>query len=266
MKTVFIGAGKMATAIVQGIVKLDVIQKEKISAVDISADARKAFTDTTGVACYDSADKLLKDAQTVILAVKPQYAEEAVKVIADKCKDKLIISIAAGITLKTLSKWFNHSRIARAMPNTPLTVGCGASVFAAGNEVTDNDRASISAIFEASGIVYELKEELINAVTAVSGSGPAYIFEMIDAMTEAGVKCGLPEELARTLTAQTVKGAGEMVLQEIGTPCELRKAVTSPGGTTEAGLKVMDNQDFRGLINEVVKAALNRAIELGAES
>jgi pyrroline-5-carboxylate reductase len=263
MKTVFIGAGKMATAIVKGVVNNKIIPQEEIAAVDISEDARRNFTEITGVQCYESPDDILMDCEIVVLAVKPQYAETAAKNIAEKCKDKLIISIAAGVTLNSLEEWFACEKIARTMPNTPLMVGCGASVFAAASGVNEEDKKIISSLFEASGVVFEVQESLIDAVTAVSGSGPAYLFEMIDAMTQAGVKCGLPEELALTLTAQTVKGAGEMILQKIGTPCELRTAVTSPGGTTEAGLKVMEGKHFRELIYNVVQAAMKRSIELG---
>ena len=265
MKTVFIGAGKMATSIVQGMLNLHVIDKEDMSAVDISEEARRSFTEVTGIPCYTSPDKILKEARIIILAVKPQYAEDAIKEIADKCKGRLIVSIAAGITLDSLTSWFGNCRIARAMPNTPLIVGCGASVFAVADGISEEDRFIINSIFRASGIVYEVNEDIINAVTALSGSGPAYIFEMIDAMTEAGIKCGLPKKLALTLTAQTVKGAGEMILENIGSPCELRNAVTSPGGTTEAGLKIMNEKNFKQLINEVIQAAMNRSIELGAE-
>jgi len=263
MKTLFIGAGKMATSIVKGVVNNKVIPKEDISAVDISENARKNFTQITGVQCYESPDEIINNSEVIVLAVKPQYAKEAVLTIAKKCKNKLIISIAAGITLESLKKWFPTTRIIRTMPNTPLMVGCGASVFASGKGVSEKDRLILKSLFQASGIVYEVEEKLIDAVTAVSGSGPAYIFEMIDAMTRAGVKCGLSEELALTLTAQTVKGAGEMILQKMGTPCELRTAVTSPGGTTEAGLKVMDENNFKNLINNVVAAAMRRSIELG---
>jgi len=266
MKTVFIGAGKMATSIAQGVLNHKVINKTAISAVDISEEARKSFTNTTGIKTYSSPDEILQDAELVILAVKPQYAENAVSNIAEKCKSKLIVSIAAGITLNSLTKWFDNHRIVRTMPNTPLMVGLGASVFAVASGISENDKSIVNSIFQASGIVYEVDEALIDAVTAVSGSGPAYIFEMIDAMTEAGIKCGLPEELALKLTAQTVKGAGEMVLQKLGTPCELRTAVTSPGGTTEAGLKVLSENSFRGLIDNVIQAAMKRSIELGTTS
>lgn len=263
MKTVFIGAGKMATAIVQGMLDLHVIDAEDMQAVDLSEDARKQFTKSTGLACHETPDEILKEARIIILAVKPQHCKEAVKKIAKQCEGKLIVSIAAGITLESLVAWFNNHRIARAMPNTPLMVGCGASVFAVADGVSEEDRFIIQSIFRASGIVYEIEENLIDAVTALSGSGPAYIFEMIDAMKEAGEKYGLPEELAMALTAQTVKGAGEMIVKQIGTPVDLRIAVTSPGGTTEAGLQVMMENNFRQIIEDTVQAALQRSIELG---
>ena len=263
MKTVFIGAGKMATAIVQGMLNLHVIDAEDMQAVDISEEARKQFTETTGLACHETPDEILKEARIIILAVKPQYCNEAVKSIAGQCHGKLIVSIAAGITLESLTSWFNNDRIARAMPNTPLMVGCGASVFAVAKGVSEEDRFVIQSIFRASGIVYEIEENLIDAVTALSGSGPAYIFEMIDALKEAGKKYGLPEELALALTAQTVKGAGDMIVKKIGTPVDLRMAVASPGGTTEAGLQVMMEKNFRQIMDDTVQAALQRSIELG---
>jgi pyrroline-5-carboxylate reductase len=263
MKTVFIGAGKMATAIVQGMLNLHVIDAEDMQAVDISEDARKQFTEATGLTCHETPDEILKEARIIILAVKPQYCKEAVAKIAEQCEGKLIVSIAAGITLGSLIAWFNNDRIARAMPNTPLMVGCGATVFAVADGVSEEDRFIIQSIFRASGIVYEVEENLIDAVTALSGSGPAYIFEMIDALKEAGKKYGLPEELAMALTAQTVKGAGEMIVQNIGDPVDLRKAVASPGGTTEAGLQVMMEKNFRQIIDETVQAALQRSIDLG---
>ena len=265
MKILFIGAGKMATAIAGGLLKSDTFTPGNICAADISENARKAFTEKTGIQCSESPDAFLGNADIIILAVKPQYAREAVEPIAKKCADKLIISIAAGLTLASLTAWFGHKRIVRTMPNTPLMVGCGATVYAPADDVSAGDCENTEKIFRASGIVYRVQENAIDAVTAVSGSGPAYIFEIMDSMKEAGIECGLSEELALILTAQTVKGAGEMILQSMGTPCELRKAVTSPGGTTEAALKVMDSGGFRELMKKAVKAAYNRSLELGGE-
>lgn len=263
MKTVFIGAGKMATAIVQGMLELAVIDAEDMQAVDISEEARKQFTKRTGLACHATPDEILREARIIILAVKPQYCKEAVANISEKCQGKLIVSIAAGITLKSLTKWFNNHRIARAMPNTPLMVGCGASVFSVADGVSEEDRFIIHSIFRASGVVYEVEENLINVITALSGSGPAYIFEMIDALKDAGIKYGLPEDLSIALTAQTVKGAAEMIIRKIGSPVNLRTEVASPGGTTEAGLNVLSKNDFRKIIEETVHAGLMRSIELG---
>jgi pyrroline-5-carboxylate reductase len=142
-------------------------------------------------------------------------------------------------------------------------IGEGASVLAASSNATENDRKTARAIFAASGITYELDESLIDAVTAISGSGPAYFFEMIDAMAEAGVKAGLPPEIAMELTIQTARGAAGMLKAKNGTPSELRDAVTSPGGTTAAALAVMRKNNFRGVLDDAVKAAKKRSIELG---
>ena len=174
-----------------------------------------------------------------------------------------MISIAAGLTVKRLGGWFGHDRIIRVMPNTPLMVGKGATVFAGGAGITAADRAIATAIFGALGIVFELAESHLDAGTALSGSGPAYVFEMVAALVEAGCEIGLPRDVAYALTVQTVAGAAAMLEQGLGTPDELRNAVTSPGGTTAAGLAVMAQAEFRQLKREVVRAAHARSIELG---
>ena len=253
----------MATAIVKGMVGKGGIDSSVISATDISEDARISFNNITGVECFDSADNAVCATDVLILAVKPQVAEVAVAGIADKCTDKLIISIAAGITISTLSKWFGTDRIIRVMPNSPLMIGIGASVYACGSDVSERDCEVVKSIFEPIGILRKVPENLMDAVTALSGSGPAYIFEMIQAMADAGVNAGLSERDSLDLTVQTVVGAAEMLKMKIGTPDELRDAVTSPGGTTEAGLSILKQANFRALINDVVEAACTRSAELG---
>ena len=263
MNILFIGAGKMATAMVNGMISKGGFDPSCISAVDISDSAGKSFKDTTGIKCCDSADSVISTADVVILAVKPQTAADAVANIADRCKDKFIISIAAGITISTLSGWFDSNRIVRIMPNTPLMIGAGASAYACGDGVSENDCAIVKSIFEPLGILRNVSENLMDAVTAISGSGPAYIFEMIQAMTDAGVNAGLSEKDALDLTVQTFIGAAGMVQKKMGTPDELRNAVTSPGGTTEAALAVLKQANFRALINDAIQAACARSVELG---
>lgn len=263
MKLGFIGAGKMATAIAKGILDSGVLALDELIAADISGDARDAFTSSTAVECLPSADRIIDESRVLLLAVKPQCAEQAVAPIGSRCAGKLVISIAAGLTLARLEAWFDTNRIVRVMPNTPLTVGCGASAFACSDAVLKEDRELTGEIFGATGIVFEVPEEQLDAVTAVSGSGPAYIFEMIQGLTDAGVSAGLDPEMCRQLVVQTVAGAAEMVSSGLGTPDQLREAVTSPGGTTAAGLEVFRKAGFRGLLGDVVAAARDRSQELG---
>ena len=267
MKLVFLGAGKMATAIAKGIVDAEVLPAADLLACDISAEARTRFGKATGgIRCVAPEPELLRNCDVLLLAVKPQVAAEAVAALPPLSDGALAISIAAGIPLAVLTRWFGTERVIRTMPNTPLMVGCGATVFARAAGVRDEDAAFARRVFGALGLVEEVEEPLIDAVTALSGSGPAYIFEMIQALTDAGVEVGLPADLALALTAQTVAGAAEMLRQGMGTPDELRQAVTSPGGTTAAGLAVLDKAHFRDLVAAVVRAARDRSIELGRGS
>jgi pyrroline-5-carboxylate reductase len=264
MKVGFIGAGKMATAIAAGMLERGGFDRGDILAADVSAEARDAFEKATGIVCSaDSADVASKS-DAVLLAVKPQVGEEVATALGDALDGKLLVSILAGTPISTLSRWTGHGRVFRVMPNTPLMVGLGAVVFSQGPEVADTDRKLVETVFGANGIVRELPEKLMDAVTALSGSGPAYFFEMIDALAEAGEHAGIPAETALELVAWTAAGAAEMVKAgRFGTPRGLRDAVTSPGGTTAAGLKVMGDAGFRKLMSEVVDAARKRSIELG---
>ncbi|MEA2012837.1 MAG: pyrroline-5-carboxylate reductase [Verrucomicrobiota bacterium] len=262
-KIVFIGAGKMATALAKGIIDNNIADANSLIASDVSSDAAKEFTKKTGAKCIDDNTLAVKHADIIILAVKPQYAEEATKSIEASCNEKLIISIAAGLKINKLSKWFGADKIIRVMPNTPAMIGCGASAFAVSEKVSEENKKDAFRILSSVGIVKEMSESQLDAVTGLSGSGPAYIFEMIQAMTEGAVKMGLSEEDALDLTVQTVTGAAKMVNLKMGSPEELRIAVTSPGGTTAEGLKVMRDKRFREIIAEVIEKATLRSIELG---
>ncbi|MCK5802293.1 MAG: pyrroline-5-carboxylate reductase [Lentisphaeria bacterium] len=263
MRLAFLGAGKMATAIASGVVGNNVMQPADLIATDISPEARTAFTEKTGVCCQESTSAMFAECDALLLAVKPQMAEQAIAALSRLKDDCLIISIAAGIPIAKLSVWFKTGRIIRVMPNTPLMVGAGATVFACGPGAHDEDASFVTKLFGALGYVAELPEEKIDAVTALSGSGPAYIFEMVQALTEGSVALGLPPDIALDLTVQTVYGAARMLRQRMGGPEELRDAVTSPRGTTAAGLSVLAEGKFRTLIAAVVRAARDRSVELG---
>lgn len=253
----------MATALATAIVKNGIIPVCDITAADISENARLAFSKTTGITCTDNAAAFIKDAELIILAVKPQVAEKAVLALPQIGKSTLVISICAGIQIAKLSAWFKSQRIIRVMPNTPLMVGKGASCFAAGKDATADDARLAESILSAAGIAHQVDESLLDAVTGLSGSGPAYVFELAKAMSLAGEKVGIAPDLSLKLTIQTIAGAAEMLSQGIGSPDELRDAVTSPNGTTAAGLAIMSESNFRDTIEKTVVAATNRSIELG---
>jgi pyrroline-5-carboxylate reductase len=244
-------------------VKQGLLPVEDICACDISPEAQEQFTAKTGVVCGDFSPEVFAAADAILLAVKPQKAEVAIAGLPKLKADCLVISIMAGVPLARLSGWLGTEKLIRTMPNTPMMVGQGATGFARGSAATQADADFVQKVFGALGFVGEVPEESLDAVTALSGSGPAYVFEMIQALVDAGVSAGLPADLALGLTVQTVAGAAEMLRQGMGTPDELRIAVTSPGGTTAAGLAVMADGDFRDLMRRVVTAARDRSIELG---
>jgi len=262
MKILFIGAGKMATAIAKGMVEKGGYDTFSLKAIDIYEQAREIFSKTTGIECYAQNDDAIRDADVIILAIKPQVTEDAVANIANFAEDKLIISIAAGITISTLSACFNSKRIIRVMPNTPLMIGLGASAFASGQKVSNDDCKIIESIFNPIGTLIKVDESKMDAVTALSGSGPAYVFEMIQAMCDAGINEGIDSDDALELSLQTIIGAATMVKLKMGTPDALRDAVTSPGGTTAAGLAELKKANFRSIISNTIKAAKERSIEL----
>jgi pyrroline-5-carboxylate reductase len=178
---------------------------------------------------------------------------------------KLLISIAAGLTLGTLEKMAPRCRVIRAMPNTPALVGCGATAFATGPTATGADEVSAEAIFASVGVVSQVQEKLLDAVTGLSGSGPAYIFLIIEALTDGGVSCGLPSNLARRLAIQTVLGAAELAKETGEHPAVLREMVTSPGGTTAAALAELEQHGVRSAFIQAVQAANRRSKELSGE-
>ncbi|NOY80956.1 MAG: pyrroline-5-carboxylate reductase [Kiritimatiellaeota bacterium] len=263
MKLTLIGAGKMGSAIAGGLVRNRVFKADELAAADPSPAARASFETLTKVRCFATAEAALSGTDAVLLAVKPQNAATIAADIAPFCREKLFISIMAGVPIRRLGEWFGTDRVVRVMPNTPLLVGEGASVFACGAGVKAADRELAKRIFGALGIVFEMKENLLDAVTALSGSGPAYVFEFVQALVDAAVTAGLSPEPALALTVQTVAGAAEMLRSRIGSPEELRDAVTSPGGTTAAGLAVLADGNFRGLIRKMILAARDRSVELG---
>ena len=215
------------------------------------------------LACTSDTAQAIKDAEKILIAVKPQYLASALAPLKGKFADKLILSIVAGVTIDTLSALTESRRIIRIMPNTPALVGKGAAAFAGSEAASADDLEFASGIFNAAGIGVQVPEKLLDAVTGLSGSGPAYVFEFIQALADGGVAEGLPRDTALHLAAQTVLGAAAMVLETNIHPAVLKDQVTSPGGTTSRGLEKLAEKGFSGTVIQAVRAASARSADLG---
>lgn len=262
----FIGGGQMARALAEGFVRAELIQADQLIASDPAASAREAFAAAIGGArvTADNA-QVVAESQVIFLAVKPQYMDAVLDELSGHVTtDHLVVSIAAGVRLTALAeKLGENQRLIRVMPNTPALVGQGASGFALGGAATEQDAALLERLLQAVGLAFRVDEKLLDAVTGLSGSGPAFVFVMIEALSDGGVRMGLPRHVATALAAQTVRGAAEMVLSGNEHPSVLKDRVTSPGGTTIAGLQALENGRLRATLIGAVEAATKRSIELG---
>jgi pyrroline-5-carboxylate reductase len=262
----FIGAGQMARALARGLVQAGLVQPAQIVAADpVSAALEQFVAQTPGARRAINNRALAEQCDIVTLAVKPQHLESATADLASATADKLVISILAGVRLNKLAAAFPGARLARVMSNTPALVGHGASAFALGPQSTKADADLVAQVLTAVGRAFQVEEKLLDAVTGLSGSGPAYVYVAIEALADGGVRMGLPREVALTLAAQTVKGAAEMVLATGDHPGVLKDRVASPGGTTIAGLAALENGGLRAALIAAVEAATRRSIELGSE-
>lgn len=258
----FIGAGKMATAIAGGLTKNT--KDVRVCACDISAKAAADFTAATGCPCFtDGVSSAITDANVVILAVKPQYAATALNDLAGQLAGKLLISIVAGWKIDKIAALAETERVIRVMPNTPALVGEGMSCFAVGGAVTDSDAEIAGKILLSVGRVRQVSENLLDAVTGLSGSGPAYVMEFIMGLADGGVFCGLPRDVAVDLAIQTVLGTAAMCRENPGAIASLRDAVISPGGTTACGILTLQEGAFKGVTANAVIAGAEKSVELG---
>jgi pyrroline-5-carboxylate reductase len=258
-----IGAGNMAEAIIRGVISAGVLKPAEILAADPSPDRRAVF-ESIGTAV--TADNPPSAAQSrVLLAVKPQMMGDVLPPLADAiAADTVVISIAAGIPTSSLDAALGgKGRLIRVMPNTPMLVGAGVSAFCPGPRAIDEDMRWVETLLSASGRVLRVGEADMDAVTAVSGSGPAYFFYLVEAMIEAGVEEGLSREDAALLAGATCRGAGEMLLASEDSAARLRAKVTSPGGTTEQAIHSLDADDVQAALTRAVRAAAERSRELG---
>ncbi len=261
----FLGAGQMARALARGFVDAGLVGADQIHAADLSEAALAGFSEiVAGAHTSQSNATVVADCDVVFLAVKPQFMQDVLTELRPLgVSDKLIVSIAAGVTLETLSQALDSDRVVRVMPNTPCLVATCAAGYCLGSGANSEDGELIQQLLSAVGIAFSLKEPLIDAVTGLSGSGPAFAFQVIEALSDGGVKMGLPREVATQLAAQTLKGAAEMVLSTGEHPAVLKDRVASPGGTTIAGLAELEAGGTRAALIAAVVAATKRSIELG---
>lgn len=259
----------MAEATIRGILSKDVIPASKISVVDPSEERCKTLSSLDIHTTFKSSE-MLSRSEVIFIAVKPDIVPEVLNDIYTFEKHgagkspKMFISICAGVTLDTLVKGNPDRHVARVMPNQPCVVGEAASSFCLSQACISEDRNRVQLLLNACGTVVEVPEKSMDAVTGLSGSGPAFVFMMIEAMTDAGVKNGLFRPVAKRLAAQTVFGAAKMVLDDIDVhPAEMRNRVESPGGTTISGTVALEAHGFRSAVIEAVSAAVQRSSELG---
>jgi pyrroline-5-carboxylate reductase len=260
-----IGAGNMGGAIARGILERGLFGPENVVLCDVVSEKAEELARELHVQALETAVEVAQEAAIVVIAVKPQTMGECLEEIKEAVdQSKLIISIAAGITTVFIESRLGDSvRVVRVMPNTPALVGAGATAICAGSNAGKSDLDEAEKIFAALGKVYRLDEAMIDAVTAVSGSGPAYLFLFAECLQKAAIEAGLPESEVPGLVAQTLFGASKLLMESSDTASTLREKVTSPGGTTEAALAIFADRGFEQSIMAAVEGALIRAKELG---
>ena len=260
----FVGAGNMASAIISGLLK-NGVRAQSIMAAEPSIERLEVLSSEYGIRHESDNVAAVKDADVVVLSVKPQILQSVCEGIRDALpKGVLVISIAAGVEMQSIEDWLGEDvALVRCMPNTPAQVLAGASGLFANTHVSTGQKDLAFDLFSAIGLCQWVSSEaLLHSVTALSGSGPAYIFLVIDAMEKAAIDQGLDEKSARLLAAQTVKGAAEMVLTGELSPEQLKRNVMSPGGTTERAIQVLESKGLPELFGEAMKAANSRSVEL----
>ena len=262
----FVGSGNMAEALIKGIIAAKIYAPENVLVSDIRAERLEFLADKYGVTAVKNNAELSGKVETLVLSVKPQNMTDALGSIKDAIGvETLVISIAAGIRIAKIAAVLGDMAIVRVMPNTPALIGEGASALYANERAKSLLEQALSIFSSVGKAVVVDNEDLIDAVTAVSGSGPAYYFLLMEEMVKAGIKLGLPENVAKDLVLQTAKGAGLLAVdgdKRGETPAALRQKVTSPGGTTEAALKIFSDGNIGVLIASAIKHARDRSVEL----
>jgi pyrroline-5-carboxylate reductase len=267
-KIAFLGTGNMAEALVKGLLRAGTAAAQEIVCTEPRPERREEISKRYGVRCIASNGEATEEADIIVLSVKPQTIDVLLDEIAPAIDHhKLVISIAAGVPISAIARKLGAGvRIVRTMPNTPALVGAGATALARGAHATEDDLAQAKALFEAVGTAVVVEEHQLDAVTGLSGSGPAYVFLAIEALADGGVKVGLARTVAMQLAAQTVMGAAKLVLESGEHPGRLKDQVTSPGGTAIAGVHALELGGLRAALMAAVEAATDRSQELGEKA
>jgi len=261
----FIGAGKLAGSVIRGLVRAGFCPSREIIASEPNQEVRNALVNETGISIAADNAEAVAEAQIIFIGVKPAVVLPVLRELAPAMRNKLAISLAAGVRIASMES-ISDARFLRALTNTPSAICRAATALARGSRTTDEDMELLRKLFGAVGVVVDVNEEQIDAVTALAGSGPAFVYTVIEALTEGGKNCGLSAEVAGRLAAQTVIGAAELALESGLSPEELRKMVVTPGGTTAAGLAEMERLGtVKGLI-AAVEAAAKRGQEMAKEN
>jgi pyrroline-5-carboxylate reductase len=261
----FIGTGKMGSALIQGLIKTNTVEPVNIYASDINDAALNSLVEEQGITPCDSNEEVVTHSDILIFAVKPQILGSVLDGIKNSVREEqLVVSIAAGVPISFIAEYLpENTKIIRVMPNITVTVGEAPSALSLGAHVSYDEAQSVRHIFDSVGKTVIVPEKLMDAVTGLSGSGPAFVFLFIEALADAGVYCGLDRNIALTLAAQTVLGSAKMLLETGTHPASLKDLVTSPAGTTIEGIRLLEENKFRASIMNAVIAAAKRSEELG---
>ena len=264
MKVAIIGGGTMGKAVVQSVLRRKVAGRQDIIVSDVAAQSRDYLAKRYGVQVTDNNVKAVKGADAVILAVKPQELVAVMRQISGALKSQLVISIAAGINLETLCRHLEYRVVVRAMPNTPAQVGKGMTAWTSTRELSaPQNELARSILASLGGEQYFADEKFIDMATAVSGSGPAYVFLFIESLIDAGVHIGLPRDIAGKLVIETIVGSADAMKKMAMHPAELKNMVTSPGGTTIEGIHVLERSGFSGIVMDAGEKAAQKSQQLG---
>jgi pyrroline-5-carboxylate reductase len=266
MKVSVIGGGTMGEALIQSLIRKKVSAKEDVTVADVFQARLDALKKKYGIRTTTSNLEAIKSTDVIILAVKPQDLGQVLEQISGNLKLQVVISIVAGATLETICSKLNYRRVVRSMPNTPAQVGMGMTVWTGTKQITEKDISIAKAVLSSMGEEhYFAEEKYLDMSTALSGSGPAYVFLFIESLIDAGVHIGLPRNIAQKLVIETLAGSIESVRKSLKHPAELKNMVTSPGGTTTEALFYLERGGMRSLIMEAVMAAYQKAKSLGAK-